>query len=308
MSIGILSTIGKTPLVRLKRIGEPDSGQIWCKLECANPGGSLKDRMCQAIVANLEAQGQLERSGTLVEASGGNTAISLAMIAAARSYSLVLVMPESVPQERRRFLAAFGAEIVVTPVSGGMKEAVGRAQTIARSRPNTCLINQFENPANPEVHRTTTAIEILEALGKAPDVFVAGVGTGGTVTGVGQAFKAHTASVRIVAVEPADSPVLSGGNPGLSRIPGIGAGFVPMVLDTDIIDEIAVVTHEDALRASRFLAAREGIFGGPSSGANLSAAMKQAARLGPNAIVVTVVCDSGERYVSQGLQIRCPVN
>ncbi len=301
MNSGIISAIGKTPLVQLRRISAPGSARIWCKLESLNPGGSIKDRMCLAIVHGLEAQGCLKPGGTLVEASGGNTAISLAMIAAARSYSLVLVMPESVPPDRRRYLAAFGAEIIVTPATGGMKEAVTRAQAIARARSNVGLINQFENTANPEIHRQTTAVEILKALGRSPDVFVAGVGTGGTITGVGEVLKAHSHSTRVVAVEPSDSSILSGGNPGPSRIPGIGAGFVPLVLNTDIIDEVAVVKYEDALAAARLLAKREGIYGGPSSGANLSAAIKYAKQLGPGEVVVTVIYDSAERYASLGV-------
>ncbi len=301
MHSGIVSVIGNTPLVRLHRVGNPTGAQIWCKLESANPGGSVKDRMCLAIVEALEREGRIRAGSTLVEASGGNTAISLAMIAAARGYALVLVMPESVPVERRRFLAAFGAEIVITAQSSGMKGAVNRAQSIAESREHAFLVNQFENPANPEVHRRTTAVEILETLGKAPDVFVAGVGTGGTITGVGEVLKSHTPSTRVVAVEPLDSPILSGGNPGPSRIPGIGAGFVPAVLNTGIIDEVCVVSFEESLAAVRLLATIEGIYGGLSSGANLSAAMRQAQQMEPDALVLTVVCDPGERYVSFNL-------
>ncbi|MEW6351230.1 MAG: cysteine synthase A [Thermodesulfobacteriota bacterium] len=301
MASGIVSVIGNTPLVRLARVSPETGAQIWCKLESSNPGGSVKDRMCLAIVEALEREGTLRPGGTLVEASGGNTAISLAMIAAARGYELVLVMPESVPVERRRFLAAYGAEIVMTAPSNGMRGAVNRAQAIAESRDHAIMVNQFENPANPDAHRRTTAIEILDGLGKSPDVFVAGVGTGGTITGVGEVLKSRAPSTRVVAVEPADSPILSGGNPGPSRIPGIGAGFVPVVLNTGIIDEVCVVSVEDALHATRRLAALEGIFGGLSSGANISAAIRLARELEPDAVVVTVICDAGERYVSFNL-------
>jgi len=293
----LLSCVGETPLVRVRSLELEDGAQIWCKLEYMNPAGSIKDRMCRAIVEAMEAEKILQPGDSLVEASGGNTAVSLAMIAAAKGYHLTLVMPETVSPERKRLLAAYGAEMVLTSASNGMKGAVVRALDIAESRKRTFTINQFENPANPEVHRRTTAVEILHDLNREPDVFVAGVGTGGTITGVGEVLKSKNPSTRVIAVEPADSPVLSGGNPGSHRIPGIGAGFVPRILNTDILDDVVVVEYEEAVRTARMVAEKEGIFAGVSSGAVLFAAMKQAGRLAGDKIVVTVLCDSGERYV-----------
>jgi len=293
----LLSCVGETPLVRVRSLELEDGAQIWCKLEYMNPAGSIKDRMCRAIVEAMEAEKILQPGDSLVEASGGNTAVSLAMIAAAKGYHLTLVMPETVSPERKRLLAAYGAEMVLTSASNGMKGAVVRALDIAESRKRTFTINQFENPANPEVHRRTTAVEILHDLNREPDVFVAGVGTGGTITGVGEVLKSKNPSTRVIAVEPADSPVLSGGNPGSHRIPGIGAGFVPRILNTDILDDVVVVEYEEAVRTARMVAEKEGIFAGVSSGAVLFAAMQQAGRLTGDKIVVTVLCDSGERYV-----------
>ncbi|HMK36716.1 MAG TPA: cysteine synthase A [Desulfomonilaceae bacterium] len=293
----LLSCVGETPLVRVRSLELEDGAQIWCKLEYMNPAGSIKDRMCRAIVEAMEAEKILQPGDSLVEASGGNTAVSLAMIAAAKGYHLTLVMPETVSPERKRLLAAYGAEMVLTSASNGMKGAVVRALDIAESRKRTFTINQFENPANPEVHRRTTAVEILHNLNREPDVFVAGVGTGGTITGVGEVLKSKNPSTRVIAVEPADSPVLSGGNPGSHRIPGIGAGFVPRILNTDILDDVVVVEYEEAVRTARMVAEKEGIFAGVSSGAVLFAAMQQAGRLTGDKIVVTVLCDSGERYV-----------
>lgn len=206
--------------------------------------------------------------------------------------------PDTVPNERKRFLAAYGATVIVTPPANGMRGAISKALEIAGSRKRTFMINQFENPANPEVHRRTTAPEILRAIGRAPDVFVAGVGTGGTITGVGEIFKKEDQRARIVAVEPAESAILSGGNPGPHRIPGIGAGFIPRVLNTDIIDDVIVVTYPDAMKTVKNLAEKEGIFAGLSSGAALFGAVRNAERLEPTKIVVTVLCDSGERYLA----------
>ncbi len=297
----LLSFIGETPLVRLKSSVLPAFGQVWCKLEFMNPAGSSKDRMCKAIIESMEAQGTLRRGDTLVEASCGNTAISLAMISAAKGYSLTLVMPDTVSRERKRLLSAYGAQIELTSPSNGMKGSVERALDLLSSKEGTVMINQFDNPANPEVHRRTTAVEILRDLGRTPDVFVAGVGTGGTLTGVGEVLKEKNPSVRVVAVEPAESPILSGGNPGPHKIPGIGAGFVPKVLNTAIIDDVAVVEHDEAELAVKNLAETEGIYVGLSSGAALCAALREANRLTPEQIVVTVLCDSGERY-SRGPQ------
>lgn len=293
----LLSCVGGTPSVRLESIEPPGGAQIWCKLEYLNPAGSIKDRMCLAMVEAMEAQHSIRPGDSLIEASCGNTAISLAMIAAAKGYRLTLVMPETVPVERKRLLASYGTEILLTPASNGMKGAVSRALEIAQSTKRIYMINQFENPANPEIHRRTTGPEILRDLGREPEVFVAGVGTGGTITGVGEVLKKRNPLTRIIAVEPADSPVLSGGNPGPHLIPGIGAGFVPRVLNTDILDDVVVVEYQEAAKCARLLAEKEGIFAGLSSGASLFAALLQAERLGPDKSVVTILGDSGERYV-----------
>ena len=294
---GFTSFVGNTPLVRLKFPEDSGRAQIWCKLEFMNPGGSCKDRMCLGILDAMESKNILRPGDTIIEASGGNTAVSLAMIAAAKGYSLIIVMPDTVPPERKRLLSAYGTNLVLTPPANGMKGSISKALEIAESKKRMFMINQFENPANPDVHRHTTAAEIIRDLGRVPDVFVAGVGTGGTITGVGEVFKEKTPHVRVVAVEPSDSAILSGGNPGPHRIPGIGAGFVPRVLNTDILDDVAVVTYQDSVKAVKMLAEKEGIFAGLSSGAALHAAMKQAERLSPGKIVVTVLCDAGERYV-----------
>jgi cysteine synthase A len=264
-----------------------------------NPGGSSKDRMCLAIVEDMEAKKTIRPGDCLVEASGGNTAISLAMIAAAKGYSLVLVMPETVPVERRNLLAAYGAQIVLTPPSNGMKGSLSRATEILESKKRSFMINQFENPANPEAHRRTTAVEILHDLGRVPDVFVAGVGTGGTFTGVGEVLKKENPAVKLVVVEPAESAILSGGNPGPHRISGIGAGFIPRNLNTDIIDDVAAVSYEEAAETVKLMA-HAGIFAGVSSGAAVHEALRRAERLSPEKIVVTVCCDAGERYVCFG--------
>lgn len=284
-------------MVRLKSPAARRGAQVWCKLEFMNPGGSCKDRMCLAIVNDMEARKKIRPGDRLVEASGGNTAISLAMIAAARGYSLVLVMPDTVPAERRKLLTAYGAELVVTAPANGMKGSVNRALEINESHKRTFMINQFESPLNPEIHRRTTALEIISDLGRVPDVFVAGVGTGGTFTGVGEVFKKRSPRVRLVAVEPAESPILSGGNPGPHRIPGIGAGFVPRILNTDIIDDVAAVTYEEALTSAKLMAEKEGLYVGLSSGAAVHEALRRAESLSPDEVVVCVCPDAGERYV-----------
>jgi cysteine synthase A len=295
--IGLMDCIGNTPLVKL-HIGDHWRGaQIWGKLEFMNPGGSSKDRICLAIVRSMVGEDALKPGGTIVEASAGNTAISLAMVCAALGYSLKLVMPESIPMVRRHFLASYGAEIVLTPPSNGMKGAVRRAEEIQEQIEGAVLMNQFENPMNPEIHRRTTAAEMLRDLDGPPDSFVAGVGTGGTLTGVGEALKTENPRTRVVAVEPAESPILSGGNPGPHRIPGIGAGFIPKVLNTELIDEVAVVEYEEAAKASELLAVDNGIHAGVSSGAAFAAAIREAERLDPTKVVVTILCDSGERYL-----------
>ena len=289
----ILDLIGDTPLVELQRV-PPAGAKVIAKLEAKNPSGSVKDRPALAMVEAAEAEGRLGEGSVLVEATSGNTGIALAMIAAVRGYRCVLVMPEDMSVERRRILRAYGAEIVITSADEGMAGAVAEAERIVARTERAVMPRQFENPANPAVHERTTAREILDAV---PDLaaFVAGVGTGGTVTGVGRVLRAERPGVRIVAVEPAKSAVLSGNEPGLHAIQGLGAGFVPEVLDRSLIDEVVTVTDVAADKMARRLAREEGLLVGPSSGANVHVACEVAAKLsGP---VVTILCDSGERYL-----------
>jgi cysteine synthase A len=291
-----LGLIGKTPLVRLARLSPPGGGVIYGKLEAKNPAGSIKDRAALSMVVAAEREGKLGKGATIVEASSGNTGISLAMIAAVRGYRCVVVMPEDMSMERRQVLRAYGAEIVLTPSEEGMGGAVGRAEALARSTPGSWMSKQFENPENPAAHLHTTGHEILEQTGHALAAFVAGVGTGGTLTGCGRTLRdALGARVRIVAVEPSASPVLSGGSPGGHGIQGIGAGFIPPNLDRSLIDEVVTVTDVAAERMARRLAREEGLLVGPSSGANVHAAVEIARRV--KGTIVTVLCDSGERYL-----------
>jgi cysteine synthase len=293
----ILDYIGRTPMVRLGSAEMEKRAQIWAKLELLNPGSSIKDRMCLNIIRSMERDGLLKAGGRLVEASCGNTAISLALISAARGYALTLVMPENVHHARVQLLTSYGAEIVFTPASAGMRGAIDQASEIADKSRHCRMLNQFENPANPEAHKLTTAVEILKGLKRPPDVFVMGVGTGGTITGVGEVLKKKNKDVRIVAVDPAESSVLSGGNPGPHNFAGIGAGFVPKNLNLALIDEVTDVGYDRAEEAVRTLAIQHGIYAGLSSGAAFCAALEQASKLGPEKIVVTVICDAGERYV-----------
>jgi cysteine synthase A len=289
----VLDLIGDTPVVALRRIASPGT-TVLAKLEANNPSGSVKDRPALAMIEAAEAAGALAAGGAIVEATSGNTGIALAMIAAVRGYRCVLVMPEDMSVERRRILRAYGAEIVITPAEEGMAGAVEEAERIALRTERAFIPRQFENVANPEAHARTTAREILRDV---PDVaaFVAGVGTGGTITGVGRVLRAERPSVRIVAVEPERSAVLGGGEPGLHGIQGIGAGFVPPVLDRGVLDEVARVSDADADRMARRLAREEGLLVGPSSGANVHVAC-ELAREAPGS-VVTVLCDAGERYL-----------
>jgi cysteine synthase A len=297
----MLELIGRTPVVRLRRIVSPGMATVWAKLERHNPGGSIKDRIGLAMIEAAEKDGRLKPGGVIVEPTSGNTGIGLAMVAAFKGYRLILTMPETMSLERRTLLAAYGAEIVLTPGEQGMKGAIAKAQELVGENHGAFMPQQFQNPANPEAHRQTTAAEILAQVPGPVDAFVSGVGTGGTITGVGQGLKAQEANVWVVAVEPAASPVLSGGQPGSHKIQGIGAGFVPDVMDLSVVDEIITVTNEEAARTARQLARQEGLLVGISSGAAAYAALQVAERLGAGKTVVVVLPDTGERYLSTGL-------
>jgi cysteine synthase A len=294
----VLELIGNTPLVRLHRVVPPGSAQVLGKLESLNPAGSVKDRIALAMIEAAEREGRLRPGATIVEPTSGNTGIGLALVAAARGYRLILTMPEDMTLERRRLLARFGAEIILTPAIEGMSGAVFAAEELVRQHPDYFMPAQFDNPANPAIHRATTAEEIWAATEGRIDAFVAGVGTGGTLTGVGQVLKERRPGVRIVAVEPARSPVLAGGRPRPHAIQGIGASFVPSVLDRSVYDELIAVTDEDACAMALRLTREEGLLVGVSSGANVWAALQVAARLRPDQTVVTMLCDTGERYLT----------
>jgi len=306
----ILDTIGRTPLVGLKKIGQGLPGRIVLKLEFFNPCASVKDRIAVSMIESLEAQGKIGPDTVLVEPTSGNTGIGLAFVAAAKGYKLVLTMPETMSIERRRMLQAFGAELVLTEGPKGMKGAIARAQEIVASDPQRfLLVGQFTNPANPEVHRRTTAEEIWADTDGAVDVLISGVGTGGTITGVAEVIKSRKPSFRAVAVEPAASPVLSGGAPGPHKIQGIGAGFVPDVLNTGIIDEVIQVSNEEAGDYARRLGREEGVLVGISAGAALAAALQVAAREDSRGKLIVVIIPSfGERYLSTWLYEEAPPN
>jgi cysteine synthase A len=301
-----LELVGGTPLVRLGRVSPEGGATVLAKLEAANPGGSVKDRIALAMVEAAEAAGHIKPGDTLVEPTSGNTGIGLAMTCAVKGYKLVLTMPDDMNQERRTLLSLYGAELELTPAIEGMSGAVYRAEQLSKER-GYFMPQQFLNPANPEIHRRTTAREIAEAMddaGRSIDAFVAGVGTGGTITGVGEVLKSERGKVHVVAVEPARAPVLAGGRPGLHRIHGIGAGFVPGILNREVIDEIVAVTDEHAYETARALAEREGLLVGISSGANVWAAIQVAGRFSSNQNVVTILCDTGERYLSMAQSFR----
>lgn len=291
--------IGRTPLVRLNRLTEGLDAEVVAKLEFYNPANSVKDRIGAAIIDAAERSGELRPGGTIVEATSGNTGIALAMVAAARGYTVILTMPETMSTERRVMLRAYGAQIVLTPGSEGMAGAVARAKQIIAATPNAVAANQFGNPANPAIHAETTAEEVWDDTDGRVDIFVAGIGTGGTITGVGNALKARKPGVQIVGVEPKDSPLLTEGSAGPHKIQGIGANFVPEVLDRESYDEIIDVGLDDAVRVARELGTQEGILGGISSGAIVWAAMELAKRPeNAGKLIVAIVCDYGERYIS----------
>ena len=295
----ISQAFGNTPLVKLNRLPKAGGAEVLAKLEFYNPGASVKDRLGVAIIDAAEASGALQPGGTIVEGSSGNTGIALALVGAARGYRVVITMPETMSVERRAVIRAYGAEIVLTPGPEGMKGAVAKAESIVAETPGAILAHQFETAANAEIHRKTTAEEILRDTEEHVDVFVAGVGTGGTITGVGQVLKERVPGVQIVAVEPKDSPLLTEGKAGPHKIQGIGANFVPEVLDQSVIDEVFDVELDDALRVARALATEEGILSGISSGAIIHAALEIAARPeNAGKRIVAIVCDTGERYLS----------
>ncbi len=300
----ILKLIGNTPMARLNRLPASGSATVLAKLESLNPAGSVKDRIALAMVEDAEAKGRLRPGATIVEPTSGNTGIGLAMVAAVKGYRLILTMPEDMSLERRKLLGRYGAELVLTPAIEGMSGAVYAAQQLVEDNPGFFMPQQFTNPANPEIHRRTTAQEILRDTGGAFDAFVCGVGTGGTITGVGEVLKKEKPHVLVVAVEPARSPVLSGGKAGVHRIDGIGAGFIPGVLNHAVIDEVMTVEDEEAYATMALLAREEGLMVGASSGANIFAAIKVAQRLGRDKVVVTILPDTGERYFSVTLGQR----
>jgi len=298
----ITETIGNTPLVRLNRLNNPNGVVILAKLESFNPLSSVKDRIGLAMIEAAEKEGKIDDTTVIIEPTSGNTGIALAFVCAARGYRLILTMPDTMSVERRQLLQILGAELVLTEGSLGMKGAIARAEELVKTTPNSFMPQQFNNPANPEVHRRTTAEEIWSDTDGAVDIFIGGVGTGGTVTGVGEALKKKKPSVRIIAVEPADSPVLSGGAPGPHKIQGIGAGFVPQIFNRDVVDEIIPVAHTDAGETSRRLAREEGILAGISGGAALWAALKVAKRKeSAGRTIVVLLPDTGERYLSTWL-------
>jgi len=296
----ISELVGQTPIVKLNRLVDENSADVYLKLEYMNPGSSVKDRIALAMIEAAEESGELKAGDTLVEPTSGNTGIGLAMVAAAKGYKAILVMPETMSMERRNLLRAYGAELVLTPGPEGMGGAIRKAEELAKEN-GYFMPQQFKNVSNPEVHRRTTGKEIVEQMSEGLDAFVAGIGTGGTITGAGQVLKQNFENVKIYAVEPVDSPVLSGGKPGPHKIQGIGAGFIPDILDTKVYDEVIQISNDEAFEYARRAAKEEGILGGISSGAAICAALKVAKELGKGKKVLAIIPSNGERYLSTPL-------
>ncbi|MCA1057283.1 cysteine synthase A [Rossellomorea aquimaris] len=296
----ISELIGQTPIVKLNRLVDENSADVYLKLEYMNPGSSVKDRIALAMIEDAENTGKIKPGDSIVEPTSGNTGIGLAMVAAAKGFKAVLVMPDTMSMERRNLLKAYGAELVLTPGSEGMGGAIRKAEELAAEK-GYFMPQQFKNQANPKVHRETTGKEIVEQMGGQLDGFVAGIGTGGTITGAGEVLKEHYPSIKLYAVEPTDSPILSGGKPGPHKIQGIGAGFVPDILNTSVYDEVIKVRNEEAFDFARRAAKEEGILGGISSGAAICAALKVAKELGKGKKVLAVIPSNGERYLSTPL-------
>jgi cysteine synthase A len=297
----IYELIGQTPMVRLNRLVDEDSAEVLVKLESFNPGSSVKDRIALNMIIDAENKGLLKPGSTIVEPTSGNTGIGLAMVGASKGYRVILVMPDTMSIERRNLLKAYGAELVLTPGAEGMRGAIAKAEELVSQNSDYFMPQQFRNAANPDVHRRTTAVEILTQTEGNIDAFVAGVGTGGTLTGVGEVLKEKIPSIKVIAVEPEASPVISGGKPGPHKLQGIGAGFIPEVLNKNIIDEVIKIADEDAFITARKLASQEGILVGISSGAAVNAALQMAKKLGKGKRVVVVAPDTGERYLSTAL-------
>lgn len=298
----ITGLIGRTPLTFLKRAAADTGVRVACKLESSNPCASIKDRIGLAMIEAAEKEGALQPGSTIIEATSGNTGIALAWVGAAKGYRVILTMPDTMTRERRSLLEALGAETVLTPGKEGMKGAVEKAEVIMRRVEGSVMMNQFDNEANPRIHFETTGKEIWDDTDGEVDIFVTGIGTGGTITGVGRYLKEKKTDIEVVGVEPEDSPVLSGGKPGGHKIQGIGPGFIPNVLDTELLDEVIRMKTENAAETARRLAREEGIFGGISSGSNVYAALQLASRPeNRGKLIVTVICDTGERYLSTGL-------
>ncbi|OZQ71285.1 cysteine synthase A [Paenibacillus odorifer] len=297
----ITELIGNTPVVRLNRLTSPQDAELYVKLELFNPSGSVKDRAAYNLILQAELAGLLKPGGTIIEPTSGNTGIGLAMNAAAKGYKAILVMPDNMTKERINILKAYGADVVLTPAAERMPGAIAKAIELGKEVENSFIPQQFENKANPDIHRTTTALEILEQMEGKLDVFVASSGTGGTITGTGEVLREHLPDIRVLVVEPQGSPVLSGGKPGPHKLVGTSPGFVPAILNTQVYDDIVQVADEAALETVRALAAKEGILLGPSGGATVWAALQEARRLGAGKRVLCIAPDTGERYLSMGI-------